>query len=358
MRALLKHGNRNMGIPKGIHRVKRKLVSGKVRWHFYAWRGGPKFWEDSHRFPTDPEFYVCYSKVAKRPNPNILLVPNLVDKFLSSAAMPRAERSKEDIQKWLLRFAEYFKDAPVCIFQERGSRGELNKWRANWKHSPKQHDVAGTHAVRALNWAVEEGLLTEHHCHKLSRLYEVDRSDVVWTPTDRQAINSIAPEWVRRILCVACETGLRPGDLIKLTRNALEQTPGGRRLRVRTNKRKRLAHIPITPELAAIIDSTPTDRLLILTNASGARLTEHRASEGLRQWRDKAGLNRDLRLQDCRGTAATRLLDAGLSLSQIASHMGWSIRNAANVIEHYARVSPHETDAVLVKLAHAKGGTS
>jgi len=107
-----------------------------------------------------------------------------------------------------------------------------------------------------------------------------------------------------------------------------------------------------------VIDQTPRDRLLILTNASGNALTEHRASEGLRQWRNKASLSRDLRLQDCRGTAATRLLSAGLSLSEIANHMGWSIRNAANVIEHYARVSPDETDAVLAKLATAKGGAS
>ncbi|NNE53148.1 MAG: tyrosine-type recombinase/integrase, partial [Sulfitobacter sp.] len=122
----------------------------------------------------------------------------------------------------------------------------------------------------------------------------------------------------------------------------------------RTSKRGRMAHIPITLPLAEVIDATPNDRMLILTNASGGRLTEHRASEGLRQWRDKAGLNQDLRLQDCRGTAATRLLNAGLSLSQIASHMGWSLRHAANVIEHYARVSPSETDAVLIKLAGSK----
>lgn len=135
-----------------------------------------------------------------------------------------------------------------------------------------------------------------------------------------------------------------------------EQTPAGRRLRVRRNKRGRLAHIPITPDLAEVIDTTPRDLLLILTNASGKQLTEHRAPEGLRQWRDKTGLSRDLRLQDCRGTAATRLLNAGLSLSEVANHMEWSIRHAANVIEHYARVSPNETDAVLVKLALAKGG--
>jgi hypothetical protein len=83
------------------------------------------------------------------------------------------------------------------------------------------------------------------------------------------------------------------------------------------------------------------------------QLTEHRTSDGLRQWRDKTGLSRDLRLQDCRGTAATLLLNAGLKLAEIANHMGWSIRNSANVIEHSAGVSP---DAVLVKLERAKGG--
>lgn len=105
-------------------------------------------------------------------------------------------------------------------------------------------------------------------------------------------------------------------------------------------------------------DTITPGRMLILTNAAGGQLTEHRASEGLRQWRDKSCLSRDLRLQDFRGTAATRLRNAGLSLSEIANHMGWSIRHAATVIEHYARVSLDEADAVLVKLAKAKGGAS
>lgn len=343
-------------LPKHVHRVRRKLSCGKSRFHFYAWRGGPKFWEGDVHSPTDTDFFMAFAECVARPSSAILTTPALVDEFLSSTAMPRAERSKADIRLWALRFADHFRDAPAVIFEERGSRGEMNMWRAGWQHSPKQHDAAGTHAVRVLNWAVEEGKISEHHCHKLRKIYEVDRSEIVWTPADREAVESIAPGWVRRLLCVACETGLRPGDLIKLTIAAVEQTPAGRRLRVRTNKRGRLAHIPITPELAKVIDATPRNRLLILTNANGNQLTEHRASEGLRQWRDKAKLNRDLRLQDCRGTAATRLLNAGLSLSEIASHMGWSIRNAANVIEHYACVSPDETDAVLVKLTIAKGG--
>lgn len=345
-------------LPKGVHRVRRKLSSGRSRFHFYAWRGGPKFWTDDHIIPTDPEFFHAYAEATTRPKPADYTTPQLVDDFLSSTAMPKGERSRADLRKWALRFAEHFKDAPAAIFEDRGARGEINAWRALWKHSPKQHDMAGTHAVRVLNWAVEEGKLAEHHCHKLHKLYEVDRSEIVWSASDRAAFDAIAPEWVRRVLCAACETGLRPGDLIRLTTAHVEDTPMGRRLRVRTAKRKRLAHIPITPAMARIIDATPMGRLLILTNANGNALTPHRASEGVRQWRDKAKLSDQLRLYDARGTAATRLLNAGLSLAEIANHMGWSVRYAANVIEHYARVSPDETDAVLVKLASAKEGVS
>ncbi len=341
-------------LPKGVHRVRRRLASGKSRWHFYAWRGGPKFWEDDRRKPSDTGFYHAFADATARPKPADYATPQMVDDFLSSAAMPKGERSRADIRKWGLRFAEHFKNAPAVIFEERGSRGEVNAWRALWKHSPKQHDMAGTHAVRILNWALAEGKLSVHYCHKLNRLYAVDRSEIVWSSSDRAAFNAMAPEWVRRILCVACETGLRPADLIKLASAHVENTPMGRRLRVRTNKRQRLAHIPITPALAEVIDTTPPGRLLILTNAKGNALTPHRASEAVRQWRDKANLPDDLRLYDARGTAATRLLNANLSLAQIANHMGWSVRYAGHVIEHYARVSPDETDAVLVKLAQAK----
>ena len=59
-------------------------------------------------------------------------------------------------------------------------------------------------------------------------------------------------------------------------------------------------------------------------------------------------------MSDTRGTAATRLLNADLSLRQIAVLMGWSVRYVAQAIEHYAQVSPDESDAALRKLNRAK----
>ncbi len=343
-------------LPKGVHRVARKLACGAIRYHFYAWRGGPNFWQDSLKFPIDPEFYVAFAAAVERPRPADYLVPELVDEFLSSTALAKARRSQEDQRYWLLKFGDHFAKAPVKVFEDPRSRGDMNEWRALWKHSPKSHDSSGTHAVRLLNWAVQEGKLREHFCHKLHRIYEVDRSEIVWTPADREAFDAIAPEFARRILCVACETGLRPGDLVRVSLSHVETTEMGRRLRIRTKKRNRWAHIPVTPELSKVIDSTPKGQMLLLHGARGRPLTERGASDLVKAWRDKAGLSPDLRLQDARGTAATRLLNAGLSLAHIANHMGWSVRYASQVIEHYARVSPDETDAVLIKLEEAKRG--
>ena len=82
-------------LPKGVHRVRRKIVSG-VRYHFYAWRGGPKFWEGTVASPNEPEFFHAFAECGKPTKPSEFLTSQLVDDFLSSASLPKAERSKAD----------------------------------------------------------------------------------------------------------------------------------------------------------------------------------------------------------------------------------------------------------------------
>ncbi|WP_434286253.1 tyrosine-type recombinase/integrase [Celeribacter sp. SCSIO 80788] len=284
---------------------------------------------------------------------------DLVDDFLSSAALPKGERSKEDLVLWLGRFRDEFGADPAAMFEERASRGELNEWRKRWIHSPKQHDMAGTHSVRALNWAVEEGKLKEHHCHKLKKLYVANRSEIVWTSEDLKAFKACAPNWVWRILAVGCETGLRVSDLVKVRLDQFEETPYGWRLPYRTSKRGRMAYIPVTQELARLIEGAPAGQEALLVSQLGRPLTPRWASNQITKWRRKAKIppwedGREKALADTRGTAATRLLNADLSLRQIATLMGWSVRYAAQVIELYARVSPNESDAVLARLEAAK----
>ncbi|MCW1931729.1 tyrosine-type recombinase/integrase [Pararhodobacter zhoushanensis] len=350
-------------LPTGVHRVKRLTKTG-IKFHFYGWRGGPKFWEGTERHPTAPEFFAALAAAIETPKPSDYMTPQMVDDFLSSAEMPKGERTRQDYRLWALRFAQAFKDDPARLFEEPESRGEVNEWRKQWAHSPRQYDYAGTVVTRILNWAWKDaGKLRAHYCGDFRKVYEADRAEIVWTPDHREKVYAVAPPWVSRILTAGCETGLRPADLVTLSRGQIEATSTGRRIRIRTNKRKRTAYIPVTPTMSALLDATADGQFLILTNPKGTPLAARAASDALRYWRNKAGLTPealgyDLRLQDTRGTAATRLLNSGLSLGEIASFMGWSVRYAAAVIEHYARVSPDESDAILVKLAQAKGGAS
>ena len=62
----------------------------------------------------------------------------------------------------------------------------------------------------------------------------------------------------------------------------------------------------------------------------------------------KPAIWRRLVVSDCTNLAQLHRL--------IQAAMGWSPRHAAAVIEHYARVSPDESDGILAKLELAKGG--
>ncbi|NIY80126.1 MAG: hypothetical protein HWE33_11995 [Rhodobacteraceae bacterium] len=109
---------------------------------------------------------------------------------------------------------------------------------------------------------------------------------------------------------------------------------------MRTNKRSKIATIPVSQKLAALLDATPSDRMLILVGDKGQKLDAGSASKAVSRSRNRIPelapetKGFDLRLYDARGTTATRLLEAGLGLNDIASYMGWSIRYASQVIEH------------------------
>ena len=161
----------------------------------------------------------------------------------------------------------------------------------------------------------------------------------------------MAAEPLRRFFVMSVETGLRPGDLRRLTRNHVEATEKGRRIFLRTSKRKRDVSIPVTARAAEIIDATPARQLLICASPTGLVWDAGNFGADFRAARKEAKIRSELRLYDTRGTAATLLLHAGLGLDEIAVWMGWSLQYAVQMIATYARVDPDKTDATLVKLA-------
>ena len=358
-------------VPKGVHRVRKRLANGSVREYHYAYRGGPRFWASTQsEKPGDPAYALAFSDALRGARVIQVVEENrttlVIEKYTKSAHFQNLKaRTQGDYSEFLRSFEMEFGEDPIGLFEERESLVEIEKWKEQWKHSPRRYDYAGTVVTRLLNWARNAALIEVHHHTNVERLYKANRADIVWLPEEVERLLSVASERERRVVIAASEGGLTPQDIGILTREHVQRTPGGRRLFFRRTKTSNPVSIPVTPALAELIDTTPEDQTHLIVSLEGRHLTslrasqivrtlKERANEEARHDRSKVHVRDELRLNDLRGTAATALLRAGCSLNQIAVTMGWGIRHAANIIERYAVLVPEVSDEVLAKLTAAQ----
>lgn len=346
---------------KGIHRVKMRLAGGEVAQYHYAWRGGPRFWRSTDGIPIgSPEYVRAFTQAAAEARPDARQgkrVRDLIIEYEKSPEFQRlAARTRKDYTLWLGRVDDRFGDAPAAVLESPRFRAAALKWRDTWKGRQAQHAIRTLQIL--IGWAHDRGLITEHRLRgvKTAQLYESDRAEIVWTEADIDAFKQVAGAPVVRALVAAIETGLRPGDLITLSRaHVLPMPGGGRRIRIKTSKRKSWVSIPVTAEMGRIIDQTPADQALILTTARGRPWTVVRLSGQVGAAVKKAeGINKALRLYDARGTAATRLVRAGVDLAGIAAIMGWKPATVAHMLEIYAALEGCTSGEVLVQLEEYK----
>ena len=155
-------------LPPETHRVRVKLADGS-RIYYFSLRGwkGTGFYKSKDRLPHEAGFFTAYAAAMEAAKPKALgyLIYNLVDDYISSPRFQKlGQRTKGDYRKWLDRFSDEFGVDPVAMFCEWESLGQVNEWRDQWGHSPRQYDYAGTVVTILLNWAKKYGKLREHHC--------------------------------------------------------------------------------------------------------------------------------------------------------------------------------------------------
>jgi len=350
-------------LPSEIHRVKAKLADGSAMYYFsLRGRKGSGFYKSADRLPRERDFHESYVAAmdAASPKTSGYLTSRMIDDYIASPRFQRLKpRTQKDYRVWLDRIAVEFGADPATLFEEWESLGEVNDWRDAWNHSPKQYDYAGTVITVLLNWAVKRGKIKRHHC-SFEKVYKADRASIIWTQVHIDKFLETAPDYMGRVLIAATETGLRPADLVQLRRFNVEKLESGnRRLRIPTEKRGVFAHIPITPKMAEIINTVPEGQEYLLTNASGEPWTKRYVSQRLSAYKNQAGLTEDalgysLHLHDCRGTATTKLLEAGANAFQLATVFGWNLRYATQMIEVYAVVGGDKTDKILELYAKAE----
>jgi integrase len=261
----------------------------------------------------------------------------LVTQYKGSPDYKKLEPStKQNWGPWLDRIADYFGDLSIGQFDRPEKiRPRIRQWRNQWADTPRTADYGMQVLSRVLSHAVDPlGKIAGNPCEGIKRLYNADRSEIIWTDSDVAEFKLVCSPELAHAVDLDVYTGLRLGDLIRVAWSHI----GDDAIVLRTGKsrQRREVIIPLYDDLRAVLARIPKRATTVLTSArhqpwtaSGLSTAVQRAEAGAK-WED-----RDLHFHDLRGTAATKFYVAGLSVRVFAEIMGWEEEHVEKIIRRY-----------------------
>jgi integrase len=307
-------------------------VTAKGRTYWYAWRGGPRLRGE----PGSPEFAASYYEAHDSLRaPDASRFRSLVVAYRASGDYAKlADSTKRNWAPWLDRIGEYFGDLQVAQFDRPEKiRPVIRQWRNRFADKPRTADFAMQVLSRVLSYAVDPlGKIAGNPCEGIKQLYSVDRSEIIWTDADLTQLKKACPVEIAHAVDLASHTGLRLGDLQRLSWSHISEDA----ITIATGKSRqhREAIVPLYDALRKVLANIPKRSTTILINGWG-RPWKDLATAFVRA-KTAAGLgDRNLHFHDLRGTAATRFYNAGLSERVIAEILGWDEEQVSRIIRRY-----------------------
>jgi integrase len=308
---------------KGIAKVKAKGHT-----YHYAWRGGPRLRGE----PGTPEFIASYNEaIANLRAPDTGRFRALVTTYKASEAYTSlASSTKKDWGRWLDRIADYFGELRIAQFDRTEKiRPVIKTWRNQFAAKPRTADYALQVLSRVCAFGVDECRIASNPCEGFKQLYHANRSEIIWTDADIARLKQTCSPEVAHAVDLGAATGLRHGDLMRLSWSHV----GEDAIVISTSKsnHKREAVIPLYDDLKAVLARIPKRSTVVLTNSQG------RPWQGFSGSFDKAkkAAGIELHFHDLRGTAVTRFYNAGLPVRVIAEIVGWEEKSVDRIIGRY-----------------------
>ncbi|PBB45545.1 integrase [Mesorhizobium sp. WSM3866] len=314
---------------KGLHRVKAK---GRIYW--YAWRGGPRL----TGAPGSPEFLASYNEaVANRQSSDSGRFRSLIALYRASADYKKlAESTRRNWGPWLDRIAGHFGELRIAQFDRSDKiRPVIRRWRAAYAETPRSADYGMQVLSRVLSYAVDPlGKISSNPCEGIKQVYSSSRSEIVWTDSDIAHLKKTCSAEIAQAVDLAAHTGLRVGDLIRLSwshvgEDAMIITTG-------KSRHQREAIIPLYQGLRDILGRIPKRSPVILTSSKKRPWTVNGLASSFSDAKKIAWpKGDDLHFHDLRGTAATKFYVSGLTEREIAEIMAWEEEHVARIIRRY-----------------------
>lgn len=353
---------------KGLKRYSKTTADGRRVVYWYAWEGGPRLPGE----PGTPEFVAAYNAaVADRTATPAQTLAGLVGRYRASPEYAKlADATRKEWSRWLDRVGSDARRADIGgmswrMLDDRRAKGPLLDWRDQWAATPRKADYAIQVLRRVLAFGVARGLLAYNAAEGVPQLYKSDRADQVWTEAEiaRFVAAATTPE-IGFIIRLACLTGLRRGDLARLSwshvgPSAIVMPTGKSRGRVNqiipliAETRQLLAeirtlqqarHAAIQARAAAKGYPEPATPATVLSTQRGQPFTVHWIAHAVVDTKNKCGISKHL--HDARGTFATRLRRAGLTAPEIADVLGWRETQVERLLATYV-----DQDAIVLALA-------
>jgi integrase len=315
---------------KGVYHV-----TAKGRDYYYAWRGGPALTGE----PGSPEFVRSLNEaIESRHAPNKALFASVRIAYKSGPFTEIADSTKRVWTPWLDEVGKAFDTLPLRVFHHAEKvKPLIRDWRNQWASTPRAADTGLQVLSVVIGHGIDPmGVIGVNPCNGLKRLYRSDRSEIIWLPEDIAALEQVAPAEVMHAVNLAATTGLRQGDLVRLTWNCVKDDHIHLSA---TSKTGAEAFIPLYDELRAVLGSIPKRSPVILTNSLaspwGIEDGKHlRKAFGRAKARLPEAIS-DKHFHDLRGTAATKFYLAGLTVRVIAEIMAWEEETVDKIIRKY-----------------------
>jgi integrase len=315
---------------KGIKKVKSK---GHI--YYYAWIGGPRL----DGSPGSPDFVASYLRaVGNRSAPRSGTINAVIAKYrISGEFTELAPSTQKAWLPWIDRVQAHWGKLNIKQFENPSIRQDIKEWRDNWRKTPRSADYAKQVLSRILGFAVEGGMLSINPCGDVANIYVSDRSDIIWTAADIDALLAKASPEIAYAARLAALTGIRQGDILTLTWDqisdlAIERTTG------KSRGRRRIL-VPVIPDLRTLLAEIPRRGKTVLTNSRGQPWRGFGSSwtKAMNDTWPDGRPEHDLHFHDLRGTAATNFYRANFTIREIAEILGWKEERVERLIDRYIK---------------------
>ena len=320
---------------KGINKVTKRLSDGSTRIYYYDRLTGKRI---NGELGTS-EFAKSLKQVRRtRPtykpkSPPVSAWKVICDRYeRQSEFLSLAPKTQHDRIRMMIEIVDRFGFMTFNDLDSSKVRSDFYDFREAMSRTPSKADkICGMMAL-LLEFAYDNGLIQYNHARRIKRLSKHDsRKNIIVTENMENLILNVSNSYLANAYKLATMTAIRQSDMCRLTRDNLKNgwlhyIPS------KTAKTTRAeVWLPVfnLPPLQAVIndllEQPDLDRRLLLWNGErGLRPLEPGNLD--RVWRiarrDALGSNIDLHWHDLRGTAITRLSEAGCTDTEIASISG------------------------------------